>query len=148
MQDFLKGAMFNTELPPQLTNSKEFNLMMKTQFKIWMISGLLALAPAVVAQPTAAPAKETTKTAKKSPAPATPPPTAAEIADAKSKGLVWVNLGRGVYHMSTGEFYGKTKRGKFMAEADAKKAGYHVAGQGAVKKKAEAKAATPAATKK
>lgn len=148
MQVLLKGAMFNTELPPQLKGSKEFNLMMKTQFKIWMITGLLALAPAVVAQPSTAPAKETAKTAKKSPEPATPPPTAAQITDAKSKGLVWVNLGSGVYHMSTGEFYGKTKRGKFMAEADAKKAGYHLAGQGAVKKKAETKTVTPAATKK
>ena len=122
--------------------------MTKSQFQILIMAGLLALAPALVAQPTAAPAKETTKTAKKAPAPITPPPTAAEIADAKGKGLVWVNLGSGVYHMSTGEFYGKTKRGKFMVEADAKKAGYHVAGQGAVKKKAEAKAVTPAATKK
>jgi hypothetical protein len=31
-----------------------------------------------------------------------------------------------VYHKD-GEFYGKTKQGKFMTEADAQKAGYHAA---------------------
>ena len=121
------------------------------KFKLYTIilASLLAVVPAN-AQPGAAPAKDAAKTAKKAPAPVTPPPTAAEISDAKAKSLVWVNLGSGVYHMSNGEFYGKTKRGKFMSEADAKKAGYRVAGQGAVKKKSEAKAAAPAppATKK
>ena len=40
--------------------------------------------------------------------------------------MVWVNLGSGVYHKE-GKFYGKTKRGKFMSEDDAKKAGYREA---------------------
>jgi hypothetical protein len=57
---------------------------------------------------------------------ATPPPSDRDIADAKSKGLVWVNLGTRVYHKD-GEFYGKTKRGKFMNEEEAKKAGFHEA---------------------
>jgi len=35
---------------------------------------------------------------------ATPPPSDRDIADAKSKGLVWVNLGTRVYHKD-GEFY-------------------------------------------
>ena len=54
---------------------------------------------------------------------AAPAPSDKEIADAKAKGMVWVNLGSGVYHKE-GKFYGKTKRGKFMSEDDAKKAGY------------------------
>src|SRR5438477_531942 len=49
-----------------------------------------------------------------------------EIADAKAKGMVWVNLSSKVYHKE-GKFYGKTKSGKFMTEDDAKKAGYREA---------------------
>ena len=53
-------------------------------------------------------------------------PSAEEIAAAKSKGLVWVNLSTHVYHKG-GPLYGNTKRGKFMTEGDAKKAGYRQA---------------------
>jgi len=64
----------------------------------------------------------------------TPPPSDKDIADAKAKGLVWVNLSSKVYHKD-GEFYGKTKRGQFMAEADAQKAGYRAAKPSGVPKK-------------
>jgi hypothetical protein len=50
-------------------------------------------------------------------------PSAQEIAAAKASGKVWVNTESGVYHKS-GRWYGKTKSGKFMTEADAKTAGY------------------------
>ena len=53
-------------------------------------------------------------------------PTAQEIADAKAKGLVWVNTSTHVYHKE-GSLYGATKHGKFMTEEDAKKAGYRLA---------------------
>jgi hypothetical protein len=46
-----------------------------------------------------------------------------EIAAAKSSGKVWVNLDSGIYHKG-GRWYGKTKTGKFMTEAEAKAAGY------------------------
>ena len=46
-----------------------------------------------------------------------------EIAAAQSSGKVWVNLDSGIYHKG-GRWYGKTKSGKFMTEADAKAAGY------------------------
>jgi hypothetical protein len=36
---------------------------------------------------------------------------------------VWVNLDSGIYHKG-GQFYGKTKNGKFMTEAEAQAAGY------------------------
>jgi hypothetical protein len=62
-----------------------------------------------------------------------PPPTAAQIADAKAKGMVWVNLNSKVYHKE-GDFYGNTKNGKFMTEDDAKKAGYKLAQEPAPKK--------------
>lgn len=86
------------------------------------------------AQTPPAAAKKTTAAKKTE---VTPAPTAAEIADSKSKGLVWVNLGSGVYHKD-GEFFGKTKRGKFMTEADATKAGYRAAKAPAAVKKGAA----------
>jgi hypothetical protein len=75
-----------------------------------------------------APSKDAkgTKTTSTKAADTTPAPSDKEIADAKAKGMVWVNLGSGVYHKE-GKFYGKTKRGKFMSEDDAKKAGYREA---------------------
>lgn len=75
-----------------------------------------------------APAKDS-KTTKPSSAKAseeTAAPSDKEIADAKAKGMVWVNTSSKVYHKE-GKFYGKTKRGKFMSEDDAKKAGYREA---------------------
>jgi acyl-CoA synthetase (NDP forming) len=43
------------------------------------------------------------------------------------KGMVWVNTASGVYHVEGTKYYGKTKQGKYMTEADAQKAGYHIA---------------------
>jgi hypothetical protein len=96
----------------------------------------LVLAQTPAAKPTA-PAAKTAK-----PAPA-PPPSTADIANAKAKGLVWANLNTKVYHYSTDSTYGTTKNGKFMAEADAKAAGYRAAKTGGSSKKA----ATPAPSK-
>ena len=42
-------------------------------------------------------------------------------------GMVWVNLDSGVYHHEGDRWYGKTKHGKYMSEADAQKAGYRAA---------------------
>ena len=53
-------------------------------------------------------------------------PSSQEITDAKAKGLVWVNTSTHVYHEDR-SFYGTTKHGKFMAEEDAKQAGYRAA---------------------
>lgn len=49
--------------------------------------------------------------------PATPP----------SAGMVWVNTSTKVYHKSGSKWYGHTKSGKWMTEADAQKAGYKAA---------------------
>ena len=60
-------------------------------------------------------------------------PSDKEIADAKAKGLVWVNTNSKVFHKD-GAFYGKTKKGKFMTEADAVKEGNRAAKQPAAPK--------------
>ena len=49
--------------------------------------------------------------------------SSAEITAAQANGKVWVNLDSGIYHKK-GRWYGKTKNGKFMTEAEAKAAGY------------------------
>jgi DNA uptake protein ComE-like DNA-binding protein len=53
---------------------------------------------------------------------------------APQKGMVWVNLESKVYHREGDRWYGKTKRGKFMAEADAIAAGYRAAKEGGTHK--------------
>src|SRR5437868_6209337 len=45
-------------------------------------------------------------------------------------GLVWVNTDTHVYHREGSHFYGTTKKGKYMTEADAVKEGNRAAGKG------------------
>jgi hypothetical protein len=92
-------------------------------------------AGAGASSPSSAPA---TKAAPK-PAPAAAPPAPAASTKAKApaasvtaqqppvKGMVWVNLSTKVFHREGDRYYGNTKNGKFMTEADAVKAGYREA---------------------
>jgi competence protein ComEA len=48
---------------------------------------------------------------------------------APAKGMVWVNLDTKLYHKESSRWYGKTKSGKYMTEAEAEKAGYKASKQ-------------------
>ncbi len=94
------------------------------------LSLMLSIGPALqgfsVAQTAPTKDAKTTKSSNAKTSTDTAAPSDSEIADAKAKGLVWVNSSSKIYHKE-GKFYGKTKRGKFMSEDDAKKAGYREA---------------------
>jgi len=92
--------------------------------------------PATPSSPAASP-KTGASAAPPAASPKTPAsaPAPADVAAAKAKGEVWVNTETKVYHKD-GQFYGTTKKGKFMSEADAQKAGYKAAQEPGAKKKA------------
>ena len=102
--------------------------------------GAAAAAPAPPAPaakaPAATPATPATPGGKATPAtPATPARTEAPAVQPPAKGMVWVNLESKVYHYEGDKWYGNTKRGQYMTEADAIKAGYRAAKPPATKKK-------------
>ena len=60
-------------------------------------------------------------------------PAPAKTAAPPGKGMVWVNTETKVFHREGDRWYGNTKKGEYMKEADAVKAGYREA-KGAKKK--------------
>jgi hypothetical protein len=108
-----------------------------------LITALAFAAFATVAfaqTPASTTTQTTTTTQKKKVVAAVPAPTEQEIADARAKGMVWVNTSSKMY-CKEGKNYGKTKRGKFMNEDEAKTAGYTASPGLAAKRAAKADAA-------
>ena len=84
-----------------------------------------ATAPAAAPKPTPAPAAPASAPAASAAAKTPSAPTTAQ--QPPVKGMVLVNLSSKVFHREGDRYYGNTKNGKFMTEADAVKAGYREA---------------------
>jgi hypothetical protein len=86
-----------------------------------------AASPSPAAEATASPSPtaKPTRTPKATPAKRATPAaaTTATPAAVGGRGLVWVSTDTHTYYKEGSRFYGKTKGGKYMSEADARKEG-------------------------
>jgi competence protein ComEA len=101
---------------------------------IQKVAPLVSVSPTNVQQPPR-PAEVAAPTGPSSAGGATGEPASGVAAQTPpQKGMVWVNLESKVFHLEGDRWYGKTKRGKFMMEADAIAAGYRESKEGGPKK--------------
>ena len=60
--------------------------------------------------------------------PAKTAPVQREQAPGGGAGKVWANSSSKVYHCEGTKYYGKTRKGEYLTEADARAKGYHAVG--------------------
>lgn len=89
------------------------------------ITAAQAKAAAAQAKAVAAPVKAAAAPVKAAATPAKAGAASTSVAAGGGTGKVWVNSASNVYHCFGSKFYGKTKAGAYMTEAEAKAKGGH-----------------------
>ncbi|MBR8220110.1 hypothetical protein [Burkholderia ambifaria] len=84
-----------------------------------------ASAAVAASAPAAAPAMAASAAPASAAAPAKSAPATTAATPGGGAGKVWANDSTKVYHCSTDKYYGKTKHGSYMSEAEAKTKGFH-----------------------
>jgi DNA uptake protein ComE-like DNA-binding protein len=96
----------------------------RTVEKIGPLVAVSGKASGQAASSSSAPAPEPAPEARKAAASAQAPSSVEPAQRAPAKGMVWVNTETKVFHREGDRWYGNTKHGKYMTEADATAAGY------------------------
>ena len=101
------------------------------------ITPLVTAGPSQASMPATPPSAPVPAATQKGAAPEKTKPAQVEARTPPTAGMVWVNTQSKVFHREGDRWYGKTKEGTFMTEADALKAGYRPSKEGEAKKGAK-----------